>query len=72
MMQLDVSLTPPLPASNLGSAEARGGKSLGSRLLGLALICAGRIEFGCLTKRLRHKNNVTGLVTVNVVSFIAF
>ena len=31
MMQLDVGLTPPLPASNLGSAAARGGKRLDPR-----------------------------------------
>ena len=28
MTQLDDSLTPPLPASNLGSTAARGGKSI--------------------------------------------
>ena len=32
MMQLNVGVTPPLPASNLGSAAARGGKRLDPRL----------------------------------------
>ena len=31
MTQLDVGLTPPLPASNLGSAAARGGKRIDFR-----------------------------------------
>ena len=31
MMQLDVGLIPPLPASNLGSAAARSGKRLDPR-----------------------------------------
>ena len=38
MMQLNAGLTPQLPASNLGSTTARGGKRIPSAL---ALICAG-------------------------------
>ena len=42
MMQLDVDLTPPLPASNLGSTAARGGKGY---TLGPGLnLCSARLS----------------------------
>ena len=52
MTQVDVGLTPPLPASNLSSAAARGGKKIDPRPW-LRFMLA-RIEFGCPTKRRRQ------------------
>ena len=67
MMQLDVGLTPPLPASNLGSSAARDGKRIDPRpWLWFAL---ARSDFGCLTKRRRRREDVWVLSRCNIRSF---
>ena len=56
MTQHDVGLTPPLPASNLKSVAARGGKRIDPRPWSSFVLA--RIEFGCLTKRRRRQRHI--------------
>ena len=67
MMQLDVGLTPPLPASNLGGTAARGGRRIDPRPWLWFMLA--RSEFGCLTKRRRRREDACVLSRCNIRSF---
>ena len=55
MMQLDVALTSLLPASNLTSAAALGGKRINPQLWPWFVLAW--IEFGCVTKPRQRRTN---------------